>query len=67
MSININNATTFAPDNGGNGTILKVAVKAKELAEEEGKMALQLIDSAAPSLSSSNPVGNTGHNVNIKA
>ncbi len=67
MSISINNATTFAPENGGNGTILKVAVKAKELAEEEGKMALKLIESAAPAVSSGNPIGNAGHNVNIKA
>jgi hypothetical protein len=67
MSININNTPSFAPENGGNGTILKVAVKAKELAEEEGKMALQLIESAAPSTSSNSPIGNAGHNINIKA
>ncbi len=65
MSLNINQTTNFAPTNNGNGTILEVAVKAKNLAEEEGKMALQLIESAkAPS---SNPVGNIGHSVNISA
>lgn len=67
MSININNTPSFAPENGGNGTILKVAVKAKELAEEEGQMALKLIESAGPAMSSSAPVGNAGHNINIKA
>jgi len=66
MTININNSPTFAPANSGNGTHLEVAVKAKELAEEEGKMALQLIESAAPSSRSSNSVGNAGHNINIK-
>jgi hypothetical protein len=66
MSININNPPSFAPENGGNGTILKVAVKAKVLAEEEGKMALQLIESAAPSTGSNSPIGNAGHNINIK-
>ena len=67
MSISINNISNFAPVNGGNGTILEVAVKAKELAEEEGKMALKLIESAAPSNSPKIPTGNTGHNINIKA
>ncbi|WP_085299773.1 hypothetical protein [Cognaticolwellia mytili] len=67
MSISINNTPSFAPENGGNGTILKVAVKAKELAEEEGKMALKLIESAGPATSSSAPVGSAGHNINIKA
>jgi hypothetical protein len=65
MSININNTQSFAPENNGNGTILAVAVKAKELAEEEGKMALKLIESAAPAASA--PIGNIGHNINIKA
>jgi len=63
MSLNINQTSNFAPTNNGNGTILEVAVKAKNLAEEEGKMALQLIESAA--ISDSKPVGNIGHNVNI--
>jgi hypothetical protein len=67
MTININNSPNFAPTNNGNGTHLEVAVKAKELAEEEGKIALQLIESAAPSGRSSNSVGNVGHNLNIKA
>lgn len=66
MSININNASSFAPANSGNGTILSVAVKAKELAEAEGKMALQLIESAAPASNSSSPVGNIGKNINIQ-
>lgn len=69
MSININSSPSFAPANGGDGTILRVAVKAKELAEEEGQMALQLIESAAPSASNStsSPVGNIGNNINIQA
>jgi hypothetical protein len=67
MSISINNTPSFAPENGGNGTILSVAVKAKEIAEEEGKMALQLIESAAPSASQSNSTGSIGQNINIKA
>ena len=67
MSISLNNTSSFAPANGGNGTILEVAVKAKELAEEEGKMALKLIESAGPSVSQNNPIGNAGYNINIKA
>ena len=67
MSISINNTPSFAPANGGNGTILKVAVKAKDLAEEEGKMALKLIDSAGLSVSPNNPIGNAGYKINIKA
>lgn len=66
MTININNSPSFAPANSGNGTFLDAAVKAKELAEEEGEMALQLIESAAPSGRSSNSVGNAGNNINIK-
>jgi hypothetical protein len=65
MSLNINQTSNFAPTNNGNGTILEVAVKAKKLAEEEGKMVLQLIESAGTS--NSRPVGNSGHNVNISA
>ncbi len=65
MSLNINQTSNFAPTNNGNGTILAVAVKAKSLAEEEGKMVLQLIESAATSTTKSKPVGNIGHNVNI--
>ncbi len=67
MSINITNAPSFAPENGGNGTILSVAVKAKEIAEAEGEMALQLIQSAAPAASSSNTTASIGQNINIKA
>lgn len=63
MSLNINQTPSFAPTNNGNGTILEVAVKAKSIAEEEGKMALLLIESAG--VSNSKPVGNIGHNVNI--
>jgi len=63
MSLNINQTSNFAPTNNGNGTILEVAVKAKSLAEEEGKMVLQLIESAG--MSTSKPVGNIGHNINI--
>ena len=67
MSISINNTQSFAPENGGNGTILAVAVKAKALAEEEGQMALKLIESAGSSNSTNTPTGNAGHNINIKA
>ncbi|WP_159817479.1 cytoplasmic protein [Colwellia sp. 20A7] len=67
MSINITNTPSFAPENGGNGTILSVAVKAKEIAEAEGEMALQLIQSAAPAASSSNTTASIGQNINIKA
>ncbi len=63
MSLNINQTSTFAPTNNGNGTILEVAVKAKSLAEEEGKIVLQLIESAG--MSTPKPVGNIGHNINI--
>jgi hypothetical protein len=66
MSININNSPSFTPANRGNGTFLEAAVKAKDLAEEEGKMALQLIESAASPSSLSNPVDNAGHHVNIR-
>ncbi len=65
MSLNINQISNFAPTNNGNGTILEVAVKAKSIAEEEGKMVLQLIDSAG--VSNSKSVGNIGHSVNISA
>ncbi|NQY89810.1 MAG: cytoplasmic protein [Colwellia sp.] len=65
MSLNINQISNFAPTNNGNGTILEVAVKAKSLAEEEGKMVLKLIESAGTS--NSKPVSNIGHNVNISA
>jgi hypothetical protein len=65
MSLNINETSSFAPTNNGNGTILEVAIKAKSLAEEEGKMVIQLIDSANISASNSKPIGNIGHNVNI--
>lgn len=64
MSININDTPNFAPTNNGNGTHLEVAVKTKEIAEGEGKIALQLIESASPS---TKPEGNSGHNINIKA
>jgi len=67
MSINITNTPSFAPANSGNGTILSVAVKAKEIAEAEGQMALQLIQSAAPVTSSSNATASIGQNINIKA
>lgn len=67
MSLNINETSSFAPTNNGNGTILEVAIKAKSLAEEEGKMVLQLIESANISTSNSKPIGNIGHNVNISA
>lgn len=63
MTLSINQTANFAPNNNGNGTILEVAVKAKSIAEEEGKMALLLIESAG--VSNSKPVGNIGHNVNI--
>ncbi|TYK65687.1 cytoplasmic protein [Colwellia echini] len=62
--MNITNTPNFAPTNNGNGTHLEAAVKAKELAEDKGEMALQLIENAAPS---NNLVGNVGHNINIKA
>lgn len=67
MTITINNSPSYAPANGGDGTILSVAVKAKELAQEEGEMALKLIESAAPASSTSSPVGNIGNHINIKA
>ena len=63
MSLNINKTPNFAPTNNANGTILEVTVKAKSLAEDEGKMALLLIEST--SMSNSKPVGNIGHNVNF--
>ena len=43
------------------------AVKAKDIAEEEGKMALQLIESAAPSASQAGATASIGQNINIKA
>ena len=67
MSLNINQTSSFAPSNNGNGTILEMAVKAKKLAEEEGEMVLKLIESAGTAASNTKPVGNIGHNVNISA
>lgn len=68
MAININNSPSFAPANGGDGTILSVAVKAKELAQEEGEMALKLIESAAPTsiTTKTTTIGNLGNHINIK-
>jgi len=65
MLLNINQTSNFAPTNNGNGTILEVAVKAKSIAEEEGEMVLQLIESAGTS--NAKPIGNIGHSVNITA
>lgn len=66
MSININNSVSFAPTNNGNGTHLEAAVKAKELAEEKGEMAIQLIESTSSSANSNSLVSGHGHNINIK-
>lgn len=67
MSFNINQTSNFASTNNGNGIVLEVAVKAKKLAEKEGQMALQWIESAGTVQSKSQPVGNIGHNINISA
>ncbi|QFU21415.1 cytoplasmic protein [Shewanella eurypsychrophilus] len=51
--------------NLSNGNIgVKVAQLAKEQQEVEGDIALQLIQAAEPATST--PVGNSGHNINIK-
>lgn len=52
--------------NLSNGNIgVKVAQLAKEQQEVEGDIALQLIQAAEPAPASA-PVGNSGHNINIK-
>lgn len=61
MSITI--GTANLEPNLSNGNIgVKVAQLAKEQQEAEGEIALQLIQATAPTT----PVGNSGHNVNIK-
>ena len=42
------------------------AKKAQSQQEIEGQMALKLIDSANAGAATSAPVGNSGHNINIK-
>lgn len=52
--------------NLSNGNIgVKVAQLAKEQQEVEGEIALQLIQATEPAAASA-PVGNSGHNINIK-
>ncbi|MDO6618016.1 MULTISPECIES: cytoplasmic protein [unclassified Shewanella] len=61
MALSIN-APSSMPTNIDSGSSLKVAVIAKDQQKIEGEMALQLIEAALPP-----PVGNSGHNINIKA
>ena len=61
MSVTI--STANLEPNLSNGNVgVKVAQLAKEQQEAEGEIALQLIQATAPAA----PVGNSGHNVNIK-
>ncbi len=59
-------STTNLEANLSNDNInVKVAQLAKEQQKAEGQIALQLIEAAAPAPESA-PVGNAGHNINIK-
>ncbi|WP_076416304.1 cytoplasmic protein [Shewanella sp. UCD-KL12] len=64
MAISI--GTANLEPNLSNGNVgVKVAQLAKEQQQVEGDIALQLIDAAAPAPEAA-PVGNAGHNINIK-
>jgi hypothetical protein len=64
MSISLNQNTSVAAQSTSGAELLTAAL-AKNNQEAEGKMALQLIQSASLS-SVSAPTGNSGFNVNIK-
>ncbi|WP_144211140.1 cytoplasmic protein [Shewanella donghaensis] len=63
MAISVN-APSSMPTNIDSGNSLKMAVMAKGQQEVEGQMALDLIEAALPP---TQPVGNSGHNINTTA
>ncbi len=62
MAVTISSAN-LQPNMSHGDVGVKVAQMAKDQQEMQGKMALQLINAAAPQA----PVGNTGHNINTTA
>lgn len=65
MSITLSNTTDAVQTNTSSAHGVLTAKKAKNQQELEGQMALNLIQSA--SINTQTPVGNSGHNINIKA
>lgn len=65
MSINLSSATDAVQSNTSTANGVLTAKKAKDQKEIEGKMAMDLIQSA--NINTQTPVGSSGHNINIKA
>ena len=64
MSLSVNSPSSM-PTTIDSGNSLKVAVMAKDQQETEGQMAVQLIEAAQ--VPTSQPIGNSGHNINTTA
>lgn len=58
--------TNLEPQLSSGGTNVKMAQISKEQQKVEGDIALKLIEAANPA-ASSQPVGNSGHNINTSA
>ncbi|OKY24959.1 hypothetical protein [Thalassotalea sp. PP2-459] len=65
MSITISNTVDAVQQNTTKGGGVIVAKKANDQQALEGQMALKLIESSV--INTQTPVGNSGHNINIKA
>ncbi|MDO6428857.1 cytoplasmic protein [Thalassotalea sp. 1_MG-2023] len=65
MSITISNTVDAVQQNTTEGGGVIVAKKANDQQTLEGQMALKLIESSV--INTQTPVGNSGHNINIKA
>lgn len=63
ISINSNNSVQM---NTESAVAIKTAQKANNQQELEGQMALKLIQSATTVEQVAAPIGNSGHNINIK-
>ncbi|WP_206485736.1 cytoplasmic protein [Thalassotalea sp. G2M2-11] len=66
MSITIGSSSAVQTNTESAQAIL-TAKKAQTQQEIEGQMALKLIESANPETAAMPAVGNSGHNINIKA
>lgn len=66
MSITLG-TTDSVQTNTDTGHGLLIAKKALSQQELEGQLAVQLIQSAGAPQTTQSPVGNIGHNINIKA
>ncbi len=63
--MNVSSATSHSPAQASTSAEVRTAQMAKSQQEVEGKIALDLIQSGTQSAPSA-PVGNAGHNINIK-